>query len=512
MQKRQLILDTYKTAEDGQWTLASCKITKAAQVQHFEEVPGRFAPLDLSTILTDGQPYYGSAQLDAVLESSEGTRAERQERITEMVNLLDGRSVKIVHPDHPDGYMVGRVEIRPDFNGLAYSQVTVSAVLEPWRYNAEETRVTASLPHYEEGKNLFDESQITHAANSGTASEAYGVVQDGVLIAKMGYHNYGITWKPFAMSLGVGTYTISADCYISTGGAPNLRVVARLYNVKTQAHTSATVMSLSAFDKWERISAQITLTEPSDYMLCVQGVGNADLSSNMDVRFKNICVAKGNIAEYSPYTTAGGANLLDIPDASTSGTIAYHQIMLGDFELPPGEYTISAKYKHIGEQRGSLDIREYENTSGYLKSIPIYANTSGETSATFTVPEGVKGIRVYLYSNVSGTAGATSVTLSEVMVNKGASALPYEPWYLLGDQLLDLTNAGKLAVVPLVDVVGEITLKYGDTTHTLSTGKYQLPGLYLTPDGGPARPAAHLVECSGAGTATFTYREAVLAE
>lgn len=357
MQKRQLILDTYKTAEDGQWTLASCKITKAAQVQHFEEVPGRFAPLDLSTILTDGQPCYGSAQLDAVLESSEGTRAERQERITEMVNLLDGRSVKIVHPDHPDGYMVGRVEIRPDFNGLAYSQVTVSAVLEPWRYNAEETRVTASLPHYEEGKNL-----------------------------------------------------------------------------------------------------------------------------------------------------------LDIPDASTSGTAAYHQIMLGDFELPPGEYTISAKYKHIGEQRGSLDIREYENTSGYLKSIPIYANTSGETSATFTVPEGVQGIRVYLYSNVSGTAGATSVTLSEVMVNKGASALPYEPWYPLGNQLLNLTNAGKLAVVPLVDVVGEVALKYGDTTHTLSTGKYQLPGLYFTPDGGPARPAAHLVECSGAGTATFTYREAVLAE
>lgn len=162
------------------------------------------------------------------------------------------------------------------------------------------------------GVNLFDESQITHATTgAGVVSEAYGVVQDGVLIAKMGYHNYGIIWKPFAMNLGAGTYTISADCYISTGGAPNLRVVARLYNVKTQTHTSDTVISLSAFDKWERISAQITVTEPSEYMLCVQGVGNAEMSSDMDVRFKNICVAKGNIAEYSPYKK----KVFQIPEA-----------------------------------------------------------------------------------------------------------------------------------------------------------------------------------------------------
>ncbi len=88
MTKRQLILDGYKTAEDGLFTLTSCKITKASQVQTFVSVPGRFAPLDLSTALTDGQPYYGNASLAAVLESSEGTREERQRRIEQMVNQL----------------------------------------------------------------------------------------------------------------------------------------------------------------------------------------------------------------------------------------------------------------------------------------------------------------------------------------------------------------------------------------------------------------------------------------
>lgn len=185
-------------------------------------------------------------------------------------------------------------------NALPYAEIEMVGGMT---YKDGDTLKSAKVAEIESmGVNLFDESQITHATNgAGVTSEAYGVVQDGVLIAKMGYHNYGIIWKPFAMNLGAGTYTISADCYISTGGAPNLRVVARLYNVKTQTHTSDTIISLSAFDKWERISAQITVAEASEYMLCVQGAGNADLGSNMDVRFKNICVAKGNIAEYSPY-------------------------------------------------------------------------------------------------------------------------------------------------------------------------------------------------------------------
>ena len=143
MAKRQLILNGYKTAEDGLFTLASCKITKASQVQTFVSVPGRFAPLDLSTTLTDGEPYYGSAGLDAVLESSEGTREERQSRIDELVNLLDGYQVQIIHPDRPGSYMVGRVQVTPEYNDLVHCAVTLTAVCEAWFYNAEETVITA---------------------------------------------------------------------------------------------------------------------------------------------------------------------------------------------------------------------------------------------------------------------------------------------------------------------------------------------------------------------------------
>lgn len=350
MDKRQLILNNYKTAEDGLWTLASCKITKAAQVQNFVSVPGRFAPLDLSTVLTDGQPYYGSASLSATLESSEGTREERQQRIEQMVNLLDGYTMQIIHPDHPDRYLVGRAQVTPDYNNLVQARVQVTAVCEPWLYNAAETVKRVTLPQEQEL-----------------------------------------------------------------------------------------------------------------------------------------------------------ANLANIPDTTLKGQAAYASQLLGDFELAPGEYTLSLKYKHTGDLRGSLSVREYGKLDGYIKDLPLFANRNSEAAVTFTVPEGAEGIRLYLYSNVTATPGGTSVTISDVMVNEGPTALPYEPWHPSGSYLLALTNDGRLAMVPKVDVYGEATLTYGDITQTLSTGTYYLPDIFL-------KPGEEYVVLSGSGTVSFTYREAVLAE
>ena len=161
MKKRQIILNDYRTADDGLWTLSACKITKAPQVQNFQEVPGRFAPLDFSTTLTEGRPYYGNALLDAILESSEGTREERRDRILHLTTLLDGETARIVHPDFPDRYMVGRVQVTPDFNSLAYCVVAVSAVLEPWLYNDKATEVSVELTTAEQTITLTNSGKLS---------------------------------------------------------------------------------------------------------------------------------------------------------------------------------------------------------------------------------------------------------------------------------------------------------------------------------------------------------------
>ncbi len=141
MQKRKIVIGTYDTAIEGLWTLADWTLGGAELRESYEEVPGRNGPLDLSTVLTDGEPYYGGRAFSATLESSEGTRLEREERINKMVNLLDGWRMNIVLPDDEDHYISGRIRVTKLYNDPAHAAVQVTATCDPWRYNKSETAV-----------------------------------------------------------------------------------------------------------------------------------------------------------------------------------------------------------------------------------------------------------------------------------------------------------------------------------------------------------------------------------
>jgi hypothetical protein len=194
MEKRKIIFGTYDTALDGLWTLREWKLSKPAQVQHFVAVPGRFAPLDLSTYLTDGQPYYESRSLEVTLESSEGDRLEREDRINLMVNHLDGRSVNIYLPDDPAHYVVGRVQVSPEYNDPAHCAAKVSAVCEPWRYAVEET---------------------VHTLNATTAQQSAKLINSGRLAVVPTLEVTGDVTLQFgtnSWSLGDGTYVLPGLC------------------------------------------------------------------------------------------------------------------------------------------------------------------------------------------------------------------------------------------------------------------------------------------------------------
>ena len=144
MQKRKIIFDTYDTAADGLWTLASCVLGDAEPQEILLEIPGRLdGPLDASEALT-GDVEYGPRPLEVMLESSEGTRAERQARISAMVNRLHGRRVPIRLPDDAEHYLIGRLKVTPQYNDLAHAAIQVTATCEPWRYANEETEVVVN--------------------------------------------------------------------------------------------------------------------------------------------------------------------------------------------------------------------------------------------------------------------------------------------------------------------------------------------------------------------------------
>lgn len=139
MEKRAIKFGDYDTAVTGLWTLTGWTLSSPEQQTNFVEVPGRHTgQLDLSTALTDGEPIYNSRTLKATFESSEGTRLEREERINDMINQLDGYSMNIALPDDPTHYLVGRVTVKKNYNDNAHAAVEASAVCEPWRYKTTE--------------------------------------------------------------------------------------------------------------------------------------------------------------------------------------------------------------------------------------------------------------------------------------------------------------------------------------------------------------------------------------
>ena len=159
MQKRSVRLGDYDTASDGLWTLAALDFQEPELETNLVPIPGRTrGPLDLSYVLTEGEPCYGSRSLSITLESSEGDRAARQMRISNMINRLHGRRVDIVLPDHPQHYATGRLSVKQSYNDLAHAAVEVSATCEPWLYSAKETQVVLQATSSE---------QVAHLTNSG---------------------------------------------------------------------------------------------------------------------------------------------------------------------------------------------------------------------------------------------------------------------------------------------------------------------------------------------------------
>ena len=141
MEHRKLIIGTYDTHLNGPWTLAAWSLSPAEYQENYVEVPGRNGALDLSTALTDGEPRYNSRTLEATLERSDGTRLDREAAIDMMINWLDGWKMDIFLPDDELHYITGRVHVAKEYNDPAHASVTITATVDPWRYNINETAV-----------------------------------------------------------------------------------------------------------------------------------------------------------------------------------------------------------------------------------------------------------------------------------------------------------------------------------------------------------------------------------
>lgn len=202
IEKRKIIFGTYDTAEEGLWTLTGWVLSDAEQKTEYWDIPGGSGHLDASTVLTDGEPVYNSRTLTATFECSEGTRLEREDRISRMVNWLDGWRMNIILPDDPLHYITGRVHVARLYNDPAHASVQVTATCDPWRYNVTETAV---------GLQATAAEQTTALINNGRRSMVPTLTITGgdVLLAAG-----AASW-----ALSAGVYTLP-DLYLRPGSTP----------------------------------------------------------------------------------------------------------------------------------------------------------------------------------------------------------------------------------------------------------------------------------------------------
>lgn len=203
MEKRKIIYGSYDTAINGLWTLTGWELSPAEYKSNFVEVPGRDGDLDLSTALTDGAPRYGNRTLVATLESSEGSRLDRESRINIMTNWLDGWRMNITLPDDSQHYLTGRVSIAKEYNDPAHAAVTVTAVCDPWRYNIHETVLTLTAGTEEQVAALVNDGRKTVVPLLEISGEAASV---------------RLVFGSASWVLGAGTYQLP-DLILPQGGA-----------------------------------------------------------------------------------------------------------------------------------------------------------------------------------------------------------------------------------------------------------------------------------------------------
>ena len=219
MDKRKILLGTYDTAEHL-WTLAAWSLSDPEQVRSWVDVPGRRkGPIDASTVLSDGDPVYSSRTLAVTLESSEGTRLEREARIEQMVNWLDGWWVDIVLPDDVDTrrrYMRGTISVKKIYNNLVQAQVQVTAICEPWKYAAAETIAPVFLC----GKNILNNAELVKLYGGGATVTT---ISTGLRATWTSGSSAFSLLKLYPLDLIAGqTVTLSATMTAHGAGAPAL--------------------------------------------------------------------------------------------------------------------------------------------------------------------------------------------------------------------------------------------------------------------------------------------------
>lgn len=147
--ERYFILDKYNTWCDWDLILTAKEITPPEPKTYYVDIDGMNGRLDLSESLS-GEITYNDRTISASFWTNKGNRRDREKLLREITIAIHGKKMKIIEPDDPTHYFIGRVTIKSVNNILPYAEFTIEIICEPWRYAIDDTvrmvSVSSSTP------------------------------------------------------------------------------------------------------------------------------------------------------------------------------------------------------------------------------------------------------------------------------------------------------------------------------------------------------------------------------
>lgn len=135
--------------EHNTWThwnliLVSKDTTPPEPKTNLIELGGMSGTLDLSEALS-GEVTYHNRTVKASFWTNKGTYQERARLFGNITNALHGRKMEIYEPDDTNHYFYGRVKITYMKNTWAYSEFSIEADCDPWRYETVEQKAVINV-------------------------------------------------------------------------------------------------------------------------------------------------------------------------------------------------------------------------------------------------------------------------------------------------------------------------------------------------------------------------------
>lgn len=192
MQLRGVQFGDYHTATDWNLILHEKIVSPPVPKTNYVSVPGRDGDIDLTEALS-GVVNYEDRTAEYTFLLTDGTHADREELITEMIGVLHGQHMRIIDTDdYPDYYMTGRLKVTDVSNNNAYGVFKVEATCNPWRYAINQRKKSVTVTN--------DDGTVSVVLSNG----GYKTVTPSIMVTGSVTLTYGTT----STTLSEGTYTL----------------------------------------------------------------------------------------------------------------------------------------------------------------------------------------------------------------------------------------------------------------------------------------------------------------